>query len=424
MKRKSLLIFISIVLVVGFIAAVGIFGLQIGDKKIPKAKDAVSLGLDLQGGVYVLLQAETDATGQELHRYMEQAKAIIQQRVDGLGLSEPNIAIEGSDRIRVELAGLQDAESALELIGKTAQLQFVDPDGKVVLTGKNVVESVVSYHNDQLKGSEPVVSLEFDTEGAKLFEEATARLAAATETDKKILYIKLDNEVISAPIVHERIAGGKAIINGGSKPMSIEEATKLATLIKAGALPVPMKELTSSVIGPTLGLDAYEKSVVAIGISLLLIMLILLAFYRLLAIPACISLVVYTQIIVAFFLLLKVKLSLPGIAGLILSIGMAVDANVVIFERIREELRAGKTTKAAIHAGYHRALASVIDSNVTTLIAGAVLYFYGIGPIKGFGITLMLGIVASMFTAVLLTRWLLNLMTDFVHVKSNAMLGA
>ncbi|MDO5716728.1 MAG: protein translocase subunit SecD [Tissierellia bacterium] len=422
MNRKSLVIFISIVLVIAFISALGIFGLNIGDKTVPKAKDAISLGLDLSGGVYVLLEAETDASGQELNRYMEQAKAIILQRVDGLGLSDPNVAIEGSDRIRVELAGLNDAEQALQLIGKTAQLEFVDPDGKVVLTGKNVVESIVNYHQNQLKGSEPVVSLEFDSEGAELFEQATSRLSVEQELERKILTIKLDGEVISAPRVNETISGGKAIITSSS--MTIEEAQKLATLIKAGALPVPMKELTSSVIGPTLGLDAYEKSVLAIGIAMILIMIILLIVYRLMAIPACLSLLVYTQIIVAFFILLKVKITLPGIAGLILSIGMAVDANIVIFERIIEELKTGKTTKAAIKAGYHKALSTVIDSNITTLIAGAVLYFYGIGPIKGFGITLILGIVASMFTAVFLTRWLLNLMTDFIKVKSIKSMGA
>lgn len=424
MKSKSLVYFTVVVAIILAIFAVGIFGLQLGDKNIPKAKDAIQLGLDLQGGVYVLLEADTDASGQELHRYMEQAKAIIQQRVDGLGVSEPNIAIEGDNRIRVELAGLKDSEEALKLIGKTAQLQFIDPDGNVVLTGKNVKESIVQYINDPIKGNEPVISLEFDDEGAEKFAEATGRLAKETNVQKKILYIKLDNEIISAPMVNEEIKGGKAIINGGNQPMKIEDATRTATLIKAGALPIPMKELTSSVIGPTLGLDAYEKSIIAIGVSLIIIMLILLILYRAMAIPACVSLLAYTEIIIAFFLILKVKLSLPGIAGLLLSIGMAVDANVVIFERIREELKAGKTHKAAVRSGYKNALSSIIDSNITTLIAGVVLYVYGIGAIRGFGVTLILGIVASMFTAVLLTKWLLDLMTNIINFKSNKSFGA
>ncbi|MCI6610340.1 MAG: protein translocase subunit SecD [Ezakiella sp.] len=424
MKSKSAVYFTLIVILVLGIAAIGIFGMQLGDKKIPKAKDAINLGLDLQGGVYVLLQAETDATGQELARYMEQAKTIIQQRVDGLGVSEPNIAIEGSNRIRVELAGLNDLEEALQLIGKTAQLEFVDPDGNVVLTGKNVDESIVQYVNDPIKGNEPVIALEFDKEGAEKFAEATKRLAAESDPQKKILFIRLDNEVISAPIVNEEIRGGKAIINGGTEPMKLEDATRTAALIKAGALPVPMKELTSSVIGPTLGLDAYERSVLAIGISIVLIMVILLVLYKALAIPACISLIAYTEINIALFLLLGVKLSLPGIAGLLLSIGMAVDANVIIFERIREEILAGKTHKAAIRAGYKNALSSIIDSNITTLIAGIVLYVYGIGAIRGFGVTLIIGIVASMFTAVVLTRWLLNLMVGFKDFKSKKAFGA
>ena len=422
MKQKSVLSFIIIVAIVLGIACVGLFGLKVGDREFVKAKDAISLGLDLKGGVYVLLEAQTDATGSELARIMEQTKAVIQQRVDGMGLSEPNIAIEGGNRIRIELAGVKDVEEAMQLIGKTAQLSFVDPDQNVVLTGKNVVESVVQFTDDPVKGQVPVVSLEFDREGADLFYEATARLSKESEINKKILFIVLDNEVISSPVVQSAISGGKAQISGDN--MNVEEATRLATLIKAGALPVPLTELTSSVIGPTLGLDAYEKSILAIGISLIAIMIIMLVLYKVLAIPAVIGLIVYTEILVIFYLLLGVKLTLPGIAGLILSIGMAVDTNVVIFERIREELKAGKTPGAAVNAGHHRALTSVIDSNVTTFIAGIVLYVFGVATIKGFGITLMLGIVASMFTGVLLSRYILKLMLGFIKTKNPKVWGA
>lgn len=422
MKQKSVISFIIIVAIVLGIACVGLFGLKVGDREFVKAKDAISLGLDLKGGVYVLLEAQTDATGSELARIMEQTKAVIQQRVDGMGLSEPNIAIEGGNRVRIELAGVKDVEEAMQLIGKTAQLSFVDPDQNVVLTGKNVVESVVQFTDDPVKGQVPVVSLEFDREGADLFYEATARLSKESEINKKILFIVLDNEVISSPVVQSAISGGKAQISGDN--MNVEEATRLATLIKAGALPVPLTELTSSVIGPTLGLDAYEKSILAIGISLIAIMIIMLVLYKVLAIPAVIGLIVYTEILVIFYLLLGVKLTLPGIAGLILSIGMAVDTNVVIFERIREELKAGKTPGAAVNAGHHRALTSVIDSNVTTFIAGIVLYVFGVATIKGFGITLMLGIVASMFTGVLLSRYILKLMLGFIKTKNPKVWGA
>ena len=422
MKQKSVISFIIIVAIVLGIACVGLFGLKVGDREFVKAKDAISLGLDLKGGVYVLLEAQTDATGSELARIMEQTKAVIQQRVDGMGLSEPNIAIEGGNRVRIELAGVKDVEEAMQLIGKTAQLSFVDPDQNVVLTGKNVVESVVQFTDDPVKGQVPVVSLEFDREGADLFYEATARLSKESEINKKILFIVLDNEVISSPVVQSAISGGKAQISGDN--MNVEEATRLATLIKAGALPVPLRELTSSVIGPTLGLDAYEKSILAIGISLIAIMIIMLVLYKVLAIPAVIGLIVYTEILVIFYLLLGVKLTLPGIAGLILSIGMAVDTNVVIFERIREELKAGKTPGAAVNAGHHRALTSVIDSNVTTFIAGIVLYVFGVATIKGFGITLMLGIVASMFTGVLLSRHILKLMLGFIKTKNPKVWGA
>ncbi|MDY3946644.1 MAG: protein translocase subunit SecD [Ezakiella sp.] len=416
MKGKSLAIFSLIVVIVLAISLVGVFGLKIGDFELTNAKDAISLGLDLQGGVYVLLEAETDATGTDLQRIMEQAKAVIQQRVDGMGLSEPNIAIEGGNRIRVELAGVKDAEEAMALIGKTAQLSFVDPDGKVALTGSNVVESIVQFMDDPIKGQTPVVSLEFDKEGAQKFEEVTTRLSQETDAQKRILFIILDDELISAPMVQTPIAGGQAQISGEN--MTIEEATRVATLIKAGALPVPMKELTSSVIGPTLGLDAYDRSITAIGISLAAIIVLMLVLYKLLGVASAIGLICYTIILVAFYIILGVKLTLPGIAGLILSIGMAVDTNVVIFERIREELKSGKTPAAAISAGHNRALTSVIDSNVTTFIAGIVLYVFGVATIKGFGITLMLGIVASMFTAVILSKWILKLMLNFIGTKN------
>lgn len=417
MRKKSIAkVAITIFLVFAF-SLVAVFGIKLGSFQMKNAKDSIDLGLDLAGGVYVLLQAETNKTGEELRQAMEQSRAIIQQRVDGLGIAEPNISIEGDNRISVELAGLKNAQEAIDTIGKTAQLKFVDPDGKTILTGKNIKESKVMYQQDKFGKSVPVVSLEFDEEGTKNFAEATTRLYNEKEMDKKVLHIVLDNETISSPIVQNSpITDGKAVIEGGSKGFSVEEASKLATLIRAGALPIELKEIRSEVIGASLGIDAYNNSIKALLIVLLLISILLIVVYKIPGFIASVSLVAYTLIILGIFIALHIKLSLPGICGLLLSIGMAVDANVVIYERIREELINGKTVRSAVDSGFKRAIGTVMDSNITTIIAGIVLYAYGIGPIRGFGVTLIIGIVISLLTAVVLTKFLLK---NFANITSS-----
>lgn len=426
MKSRNIIIFVLILAIVGASSFVAINGLKIGDYEITKAKDAVELGLELAGGVYVVLEAQTDAKGEELAKLMNQTKAIINERVDGLGISEPNIAIEGEKRIRVELAGIDDPREAIDLIGKTAQLQFVEPNGNIVLTGKNVVKSEVGFQPNHLGAEVPVVTLEFDNEGASRFSETTGRLTLETEREDRIVFIVLDDQIISAPAIANVAEGGKAIkdgkavIEGG---FDLEGANQLATLIRAGALPVELTELTSSVIGPTLGLEAYNTSIKALGIALLLIFAFVIVVYKLPGFIASLGLIIYTLAVVLIMIVLGVKLSLPGIAGLVLSIGMAVDANVLIFERIREEMLLGKSIRVSVDAGFNRALTSVIDSNVTTLIAGVVLYYFGIGPIKGFGVTLIIGIAVSMVTAVFLTKYLLKLMLPITGNKNTKLYG-
>lgn len=422
MKSKRIITLIVILAIVGSATYVALSGLTIGDYKVKTAKESIDLGLDLAGGVYVVLEAKTDATGAELAKLMEQSKAIINTRVNGLGVSEPNIFIEGGNRIRVELAGVDNPQEAIDLIGKTAQLQFIDPDQNVVVTGKNVVKSEVQARENQLGQQEIFVSLEFDKEGAENFAEATGRLSKKESAEERIIFIILDDQVISSPIVQsgEAITDGKAVITGG---FDWESAANLATLIRGGALPVEMEELQTRAIGPSLGLKAYEKSITAGAIALLLIFVFMILFYRVPGIVASIGLVIYTLIVIFSMSALGVKLTLPGIAGLILSIGMAVDANVVIFERIKEEIRIGKTVRTSIETGYKRALTSVIDANVTTLIAGTVLYYFGIGPIKGFGVTLILGIIASMLTAVFVSKYLLRLMVAITGGKNTKLYG-
>lgn len=405
MRLKSTIIFVLIIAIVCFGSYAVINGVNIGRFKIPNAREAIDLGLDLAGGVYVVLEAQTDTQGPELQKIMEQSKAVINERVDGLGVSEPNIAIEGDNRIRIELAGVKDVQEAIDMIGKTAQLKFVDPDEKEILTGKNVKGSEPQYQKIDGGADKPVVSLEFDKEGTEKFAEATKRLVPKTDELEKIIYIVLDDQVISNPVVNTVIEDGKAVIQGD---FTIEEAGRLSTLIRAGSLPVEMKDIQSSVIGPKLGLEALDKSINAAFISILIIFLFMIIMYKIPGLVADIALTIYILLLLIGMKIIGVKLTLPGIAGLVLSIGMAVDANILIFERIKEEMRVGKSIRASIDAGFKRALSSVLDSNITTLIAGIVLYGFGSGPIKGFGVTLILGIISSMITAVFVTKHLLN----------------
>lgn len=420
MRGKSISIIAVIVIFVVFAGYIGMNGLIIGDKTLKSAKDSIELGLDLAGGVFVVLEANTEASGDELAGMMEETKAIIGKRVDGLGVSEPNIAIEGEKRIRIELAGVQDPDEAIDLIGKTALLEFKNPDGNTVITGKNVINSQVLFQPNEYGVNEPVVSLELNDEGRQLFFEATSVLAAQAETLDKIIYIILDGEMISNPMVLEPITDGKPVITG---MYTLEEANNLSTLIRAGALPVEMVELQTSVIGPTLGLEAYERSILAGGIAIAIIFAFMLLVYRVPGFVASLALTIYVLLVVGAMILIGAKLTLPGIAGLVLSIGMAVDANILIFERIREEILVGKTVRVSIDAGFKRALRSILDSNITTLIAGAVLYFYGTGPIKGFGVTLTIGIVSSMITAVFFTKYVLRLMAKITGGKNLKLYG-
>ncbi|MGO1368056.1 MAG: protein translocase subunit SecD [Senegalia sp. (in: firmicutes)] len=422
MKSKSIIIFLLILLIVGTGVFVALEGINIGKFEIEPINKSINLGLDLEGGVYVVLEAKSDASGEELKKKMTEAKAIIDQRVNGLGVTEPIITIEGEDRIRIELPGLKDTQEAFDMIGKTAELQFINSEGEVIVSGKNVKNSEPVYIEQQTTGKNvPVVSLEFDSEGAKLFKEGTEKAMANPVGEGRIISIVLDDEVISAPAVNDVITDGSATIEGN---FTIEEATELSTLIKAGALPIEMEEVQASEIGPSLGLTSLDKSVYAATIGIILIFLFMIGFYRLPGLIADISLTIYILIVLATLVSLNATLTLPGIAGLILSIGMAVDANVVIFERIKEEIRLGKSIRSSVDAGFKNALSTVVDSNITTLIAGIVLFNFGTGPIKGFAVTLIIGIITSMITALFITRLLLKLVINMKITKNTKMFGA
>ena len=419
-RRNNKLVFFLLILVIAVTAFVTFNGLNLGNYTIESISDSVKLGLDIEGGVVVVYEAQTDETGTELLRTMNQAKSVMSKRIDEFGLTEPNITIQGDDRIRIELPGVKDTQEALDQIGQTAQLEFLRPvdqkfitlemtkedfDYEAVLTGNDVKDSNVT----QDEYGKPAVGLELNSSGTEAFYEATKAGGQ--------IAIVLDGRVISAPRASSAIPDGKAIISGN---FTMEEASNLSSLIRGGALPVEMVEVQTEIIGPTLGLDAMNKSVSAAKVGLSLIVLFLIVYYKLPGFLASIALVFYGSLILVIMTAFGATLTLPGIAGLILSIGMAVDANVIIFERLKEELKNGKTVRSSLNFAFKRAMSTIVDANITTLIAGIVLFNFGQGPIKGFAVTLMIGIIVSMFTAIVITKALLinGLAIDAFHKKN------
>ena len=396
MKVRGIIVFLLILVIAGAGVFTALNGMELGGTTIAPMRDSIKQGLDLKGGVFVVFEADTEATGQELDLLINQTIQVFRRRVDAMGLTEPTIVREGDRRIRVELPGVENVQDALDMVGKTAQLQFVTPEEEVVLTGSNVVNASPIYVERE---PNPVVSLELDSEGSQRFSDATGRYIGEP------IYIILDDEIISAPIVQQQISLGQATISGN---FTIEEASNLAALIRAGALPVALNEVQTSTITASLGVDALNRSIDAAKIGIVLVFLFMLIVYRIPGLVAGVALTLYVLLVLSIFISLEATLTLPGIAALILSIGMAVDANVIIFERLKEEMKNGKTVRAAVDAGFKRAYRTIIDANVTTLIAGLVLYQFGSGPIRGFAVMLMIGLAVSVFTAVFITRILLK----------------
>lgn len=423
MNLKRTLIFVIVVLIIGLTAYAFTYGTNIGSYQVMPVKDSMKYGLDLRGGVYIVLEAKPEPGKTVTDDMMERAIATIRRRVDGLGVSEPVIAKQGKNRIRIELPDITDSQKAIEIIGQTAQLKFLDPDGQLILTGENVKNAEAIYQQGKNGIRQPVVSLELDKEGAKAFDKATGEIMEIPDKPgvyepERTIAILLDENAISVPEVSAHITDGKAVIQGME---SLEAAGNLATLIKAGSLPVDMEAVDIMYMGPSLGANSLAKSVIAGLIGILIVILFMIVFYRIPGLVAGLALVVYILIVLAVLVSINATLTLPGIAGLILSIGMAVDANVIIFERLKEELRNGKSLRASISSGFSRAFRTILDANVTTLIAAAVLFYFGSGAIKGFAVTLSIGILSSMFTAVVVTRFLLKLVVG-MNITKNAML--
>ncbi|ABP66796.1 protein-export membrane protein SecD [Caldicellulosiruptor saccharolyticus DSM 8903] len=390
MQNRSLAQFLIASLIIAFAFYIVFFGLNIGTASIPSVKDVIRYGLDLKGGVYIVYEA---AKENPTKREMESAVQLIRTRLDMRNFYDATATLQGSKRIRVEIPGVKDPDEAIQYIGRTALIEFKGPQGDLIVSGRDVVDA---YAQQTAAGY--VVALKFNKEGTKKFAEGTRKYLGQN------IGIYLDGKLISNPTVEEEITNGEAIIRGMK---DLEEAKTLAQQIKAGALPFALNVVESRAIGPSLGNEALRTTLKAGIIGLLLVFLFMIIFYRLPGFIADIALVAYVVILVAIVGYAKITLTLPGIAGIILSAGMAVDANILIFARMKEELRAGKTLKAAMDAGFRRALNAVIDSNITTIIAGLVLLFLGTGPIKGFAWTLTIGIVVSFFTAITVTRFLL-----------------
>lgn len=409
-SKRILAVALIIIIIVGWY--ITLFGIG----SVAPLKDSMKLGLDIKGGVYVVMEAQTDAKDKELRDLMEQTQAVIENRVNQLGVSEPVVTIEGTKRIRVEMPGLENSEEAINAIGKTAQLQFALADGTIILDGSQV--KTASAVQDKEHGGY-AIALEFNREGAQAFADATAKASSGQVTSSmsgvmsNAIAIILDDKIISAPIVSEAIRGGKCEISSnqvGGYPQA--EAAETAALIRGGSLPVALHEVNSGTQTAKIGESAFNDTIKAGIIGLGIVFVLMIAGYSVMGIAANIALMLYILIVLWPMIAMGAVLTLPGIAGIILSIGIALDANIIIFSRIKEEINNGKSIRTAVHAGLHRAIGTVMDSQLTTVIAALVLYQVGSSSVKGFALTLMIGILASLLTATVVTQLFVDIIAE------------
>jgi preprotein translocase subunit SecD len=384
-----------------------------------------SLQVNDAGGGVIRLTVPQAAITERIRQTIEQSIQIVERRVNQLGTVEPVIQRQGTDRILVQVPGLQDPTRLKELLGKTAKMEFrmvdttvppdqaqagrVPPDSEVLMSASSpkipyVIKKQVLVSGGDLtdaqpgfdpRTSEPVVNFRFNSAGSRKFAQAT------TENVGQPFAIVLDNEVISAPVIREPITGGSGQISGN---FTVQSANDLAILLRAGALPAPLTVIEERTVGPGLGQDSIEKGELAAYVGSIMVIIFMLLTYRLFGVFANVAVAINVAMIFGLLSLLNATLTLPGIAGIVLTVGIAVDSNVLIYERIREELRGGRSAISAIDAGFKRALATILDSNITTFIAAAVLFYIGTGPVRGFAVTLGIGIITTVFTAFTLTR--------------------
>lgn len=427
-RRNVWLIFVGIIILLALAVFIDMPKSFLAGEKI-KAR----LGLDLQGGTELTYQADLSQSKNKVND-LDNLKNVFRNRIDSLGVAEPTIQSIGTDRVLIELPGVKDIDQAIDSIGQTYELVFMtqSTDTNAVelkdyyedfnypgkwkptdLTGRNLTSAEATFDTSQQSvQSDPIVSISFDNAGKEKFAQMTK------ENLNKQIAIVLDNRIVSAPNVQTEITDGKAIITGQK---DITESQNLAKRLNEGILPVPAKLIAQRNIGASLGIDSLKKSIIAALAGFLALALFMISYYRFPGLLATFALVIYATISMAIFKLIPVTLSLAGIAGFILSIGMALDANVLIFERMREEIRAGKDAIQSIHDGFMRAWPSIRDSNFSSLITCTVLYIFGMGQVKGFALTLAIGIAISMFTAITVTRTFMYILAGFkngrfVHV--------
>ncbi len=402
MKTKNLFAFLTMVLVICLLATVALLGF--GDYEGVFGEGGVTLGLDLVGGTRLVYAPDTDEGTDLTDEQMNTVSSMLRARLDFYGYTEATVTVDENNRFVVEIPEVSGTE-AEKMLSATAKLTFElkEGDAYTVAMEGSAIESASAEYGDVGSGyQEWFVALKIKDEHRATFREATAKAAKLKDN---ALYIKLDGEIYSSPLVKEEMDTNEVIISGS---FDRESATALAGVITSGQLPFALRIEQSAQVDATLGATALESSLIAGGIGVLLVMLFMIVFYRLPGLVASIALTGYTVCVGLTVSLMHVNLSLAGIAGIILSIGMAVDANVIIFERIKEELRLGKSTKAALRAGFHKAFTAIIDSNVTTIIAVVVLFWFGTGSVQGFAITLGIGVILSMIFAIFITRFLLN----------------
>lgn len=404
-RTRSVIKLAVVLALVILVACLGLFGAQVGKYRFYPFGEVISLGLDLRGGIAAEYAAK-DTSAENFDTLMEATISTLRTRLTDAGFPEATVARQGGDRIRVEIPDVSDPEEILNIIGTPAHLEFRTPEGEVVFEGSQI-ESARAVLTDAQSGEmEPVVQFTLDAEATEAFAQATAEHVGES------ISIYLDGELISSPTVQQAITDGTAYIDFSGYSTyeeRLEAAQALELQILSGALPLEIEEVETRAISATLGVEAIDGAVIAGAVGLVLVIAFMIALYRLPGVAASIALLVYTLIV--FILLCEIpgiQLTLQGIAGILLGVGMAVDANVIIFERFREEIQTGRTLPNALKFGFKNALSSIVDSNVTTVIAAVVLLYFGTGTIRGFATTLLIGVLTSLFTAVFVTRFLLK----------------
>ena len=475
-SRRNNLIILGLVVVLIGVAAYLIFIRQ------PVA-EATKLGLDLEGGVSVQLEGYQTNGSQVTREEMEQAVEVIRQRVDSLGVTEPEIQIQGQNQVAVNIPGITDSDRAVEVIGRTAQLGFYEvlASEEALSVPQEEVEETRAELEEDLRGDDSFeeggaqilfeespspagegtyvagyvvndqpdmtgenlesanlnrspegrleVTMSFNREGASQFADLSGRIAqnalASGQPGTGRLAIVLDKDVVSAPTVTESIVGGDVSISNDASPTGLpeEEARELEIVLQTGALPVNMRVLSVTTIGPTLGTESLRSGLIAALVGLGLVLLFLVAVYRVLGIVADLALLIFAFLLWGLIVAIPVTVTLPGIAGIVLSIGVAADANIVIFERIKEEIRRGKTPRTAVQAGYEKGFRAILDGNITTLITAFILFALSSGSVRGFAVLLSIGVVLSMFTAIVVTRALLGVVSSRGFHLSAGMMG-